>query len=85
VVLEWRVWRPDIRVVVIWVARVSLHRMLVVIALVMRCGLAPSGVVVFGEDVLLLVGVLSDCGVYPSVGPSVGRSPLDVLPCGLRG
>ena len=31
---------------------------------------------VFGEDALLPIALLSDCAVYPAAGPS----PLDVLP-----
>jgi hypothetical protein len=74
--LERPTWRPDIRAAVISAARVNMHRKLVMTALATQSGPAPSGSVVFGEDALLPIALLSDCVVYPSSGPS----PLDVLP-----
>jgi hypothetical protein len=74
--LERPTWRPDIRAAVISAARVNMHRKLVKTALATQAGPAPSGAVVFGEDALLPIALLSDCAVYPAAGPS----PLDVLP-----
>lgn len=74
--LERPTWRPDIRAAVISAARVNMHRKLVKTALATQAGPAPTGAVVFGEDALLPIALLSDCAVYPSPGPS----PLDVLP-----
>jgi hypothetical protein len=79
--LERPTWRPDIRAAVISTARVNMHRKM------LRTAAATGGpprtatagglpTVLFGEDALLPVAVLSDCAVYPSAGPS----PLDVLP-----
>ncbi|WP_037905027.1 telomere-associated protein Tap [Actinacidiphila yeochonensis] len=74
--LERPTWRPDIRAAVISAARVNMHRKLVKTALATQAGPAPTGAVVFGEDALLPIALLSDCAVYPAAGPS----PLDVLP-----
>ncbi len=74
--LERPTWRPDIRAAVISAARVNMHRKLVKTALATGSTPPPTGAVVFGEDALLPVALLSDCAVYPSPGPS----PLDVLP-----
>ena len=74
--LERPTWRPDIRAGVISAARVNMHRKLVKTALATQAGPAPTGSVVFGEDALLPIALLSDCVVYPAPGPS----PLDVLP-----
>jgi hypothetical protein len=57
---------------------VNMHRKLVKTALATQAGTAPTGVLQFGEDALLPIALLSDCVVYPAVGPS----PLDVLPYG---
>jgi DNA-binding XRE family transcriptional regulator len=59
--LERPTWRPDIRAAVISKARVNMHRKMANTA--RATGLYP-------------LGVLSDCVVYPSAGPS----PLDFLP-----
>ena len=59
--LERPTWRPDIRAAVISKARVNMHRKMRKLAEL--AGLYP-------------LGVLSDCVVYPSPGPS----PLDFLP-----
>ncbi|KJY41726.1 hypothetical protein VR41_11320, partial [Streptomyces sp. NRRL B-1568] len=59
--LDRPTWRPDIRAAVIAKARVNMHRKMAKLADL--TGLYP-------------LGVLSDCVVYPSVGPS----PLDFLP-----
>lgn len=64
--LERPTWRPDIRAAVISKARVNMHRKMAKLAAV--AGLYP-------------LGVLSDCVVYPSPGPS----PLDFLPRGADG
>jgi hypothetical protein len=74
--LERPTWRPDIRAAVISAARVNMHRKLLKTALATQAGPAPTGSVVFGEDALLPIALLSDCAVYPAAGPS----PLDVLP-----
>jgi hypothetical protein len=74
--LERPTWRPDIRAAVISAARVNMHRKMLKTALATQAGPAPTGSVVFGEDALLPIALLSDCVVYPSPGPS----PLDVLP-----
>jgi transcriptional regulator with XRE-family HTH domain len=74
--LERPTWRPDIRAAVISAARVNMHRKLVKTALATQAGPAPTGALVFGEDALLPIALLSDCVVYPAAGPS----PLDVLP-----
>jgi len=74
--LERPTWRPDIRAAVIAAARVNMHRKLVKTALATQNQPSPSGAVVFGEDALLPLALLSDCAVYPAAGPS----PLDVLP-----
>ena len=74
--LERPTWRPDIRAAVISAARVNMHRKLVKSALATSGTPAPTGALVFGEDALLPVALLSDCVVYPAAGPS----PLDVLP-----
>jgi DNA-binding XRE family transcriptional regulator len=74
--LERPTWRPDIRAAVISAARVNMHRKLVKTALATQAGPAPTGSLVFGEDALLPIALLSDCVVYPAAGPS----PLDVLP-----
>jgi hypothetical protein len=74
--LERPTWRPDIRAAVISAARVNMHRKLVKTALATQDGPAPAGRLVFGEDALLPIALLSDCAVYPAAGPS----PLDVLP-----
>jgi hypothetical protein len=66
---------------VIAAARVNMHRKLVKTALATQSGPPPAGSVVFGDDALLPVALLSDCAVYPSPGPS----PLDVLPYGTDG
>ncbi|SFD74799.1 telomere-associated protein Tap [Streptomyces aidingensis] len=58
--LERPTWRPDIRAAVIAQARTNMHRKMLRMA---AAGLFP-------------VAVLSDCVIYPAVGPS----PLDVLP-----
>ncbi|CAG7658467.1 telomere-associated protein Tap [Actinacidiphila bryophytorum] len=79
--LERPTWRPDIRAAVIAAARVNMHRKLVRTALATQSGPPPAGSVVFGDDALLPVALLSDCAVYPSPGPS----PLDVLPYGTDG
>ncbi|WP_031522669.1 telomere-associated protein Tap [Streptomyces sp. NRRL F-5123] len=79
--LERPTWRPDIRAAVISAARVNMHRKLVKTALATQAGPAPTGSVVFGEDALLPIALLSDCAVYPSAGPS----PLDVLPYNTAG
>ncbi|CAG6399454.1 hypothetical protein SCOCK_900005 [Actinacidiphila cocklensis] len=42
---------------------------------------APTGAVVFDQDALLPIALLSGCAVYPAAGPS----PLDVLPYGTAG
>lgn len=54
--LERPTWRPDIRAAVIATARVNMHRKMLKTA--QATGLFP-------------LGVLSDCVVYPSPGPSV--------------
>lgn len=59
--LDRPTWRPDIRAAVIAKARVNMHRKMAKLAEL--TGLYP-------------LGVLSDCVVYPSPGPS----PLDFLP-----
>ncbi|WP_254645915.1 telomere-associated protein Tap [Streptomyces malaysiensis] len=59
--LDRPTWRPDIRAAVIAKARVNMHRKMAKLAEL--TGLYP-------------LGVLSDCVVYPSPGPS----PLDLLP-----
>jgi transcriptional regulator with XRE-family HTH domain len=59
--LERPTWRPDIRAAVISKARVNMHRKMAKMA--QLTGQYP-------------LGVLSDCVVYPSPGPS----PLDLLP-----
>ncbi|MCX4721981.1 helix-turn-helix domain-containing protein [Streptomyces virginiae] len=59
--LERPTWRPDIRAAVISKARVNMHRKMANVA--KATGQYP-------------LGVLSDCVVYPSPGPS----PLDFLP-----
>ncbi|MFD9476929.1 telomere-associated protein Tap [Streptomyces nojiriensis] len=59
--LERPTWRPDIRAAVIAKARVNMHRKMANVA--RATGQYP-------------LGVLSDCVVYPSPGPS----PLDFLP-----
>jgi transcriptional regulator with XRE-family HTH domain len=74
--LERPTWRPDIRAAVISAARVNMHRKLLKTALATQAGPAPTGAVVFDEDALLPIALLSDCAVYPAEGPS----PLDVLP-----
>lgn len=74
--LERPTWRPDIRAAVISAARVNMHRKLLKTALATQAGPAPSGSLVFGEDALMPIALLSDCVVYPAAGPS----PLDVLP-----
>jgi hypothetical protein len=74
--LERPTWRPDIRAAVISAARVNMHRKLVKTALATQAGPVPSGRLVFGEDALVPIALLSDCAVYPAPGPS----PLDVLP-----
>jgi DNA-binding XRE family transcriptional regulator len=74
--LERPTWRPDIRAAVIAAARVNMHRKLVKTALATQAGPAPTDSLVFGEDALLPIALLSDCAVYPAAGPS----PLDVLP-----
>jgi DNA-binding transcriptional regulator YiaG len=74
--LERPTWRPDIRAAVISAARVNMHRKLIKTALATQSGPAPTGTVVFGDDALLPIALLSDCAVYPAAGPS----PLDVLP-----
>ncbi|WP_329140414.1 helix-turn-helix domain-containing protein [Streptomyces sp. NBC_01476] len=79
--LERPTWRPDFRAAVISAARVNMHRKLIRTALATQTAPAPSGSLVFGEDALLPVAVLSDCAVFPSAGPS----PLDVLPYGPDG
>jgi DNA-binding transcriptional regulator YiaG len=79
--LERPTWRPDIRAAVISAARVNMHRKLLKTALATNNAPAPSGSVVFGEDALLPIALLSDCAVYPAAGPS----PLDVLPYGSDG
>jgi hypothetical protein len=79
--LERPTWRPDIRAAVVSAARVNMHRKLVKTALATQSGPVPSGSVVFGQDALLPIALLSDCVVYPSAGPS----PLDVLPYGPEG
>ncbi|WP_225850202.1 helix-turn-helix transcriptional regulator [Streptomyces sp. HPF1205] len=79
--LERPTWRPDIRAAVISAARVNMHRKLVKTALATSSAPVPAGSLVFGEDALLPVALLSDCAVYPAAGPS----PLDVLPYGRDG
>jgi transcriptional regulator with XRE-family HTH domain len=79
--LERPTWRPDIRAAVISAARVNMHRKLVRTALATQGQPAPVGSLVFGEDALLPIALLSDCAVYPAAGPS----PLDVLPYGADG
>ena len=79
--LERPTWRPDIRAAVIAAARVNMHRKLLRTALATSGAAAPSGAVVFGQDALLPVALLSDCVVYPSAG----ASPLDVLPYDAEG
>ncbi|MFF7199141.1 telomere-associated protein Tap [Streptomyces sp. NPDC088197] len=79
--LERPTWRPDIRAAVISAARVNMHRKLVKTALATQAGPAPTGAVVFDQDALLPIALLSDCAVYPAAGPS----PLDVLPYGPDG
>jgi hypothetical protein len=79
--LERPTWRPDIRAAVIAAARVNMHRKLVKTALATQAGPVPSGRLMFGEDALLPIALLSDCAVYPAAGPS----PLDVLPYGPDG
>ncbi|MEW2521511.1 telomere-associated protein Tap [Actinacidiphila alni] len=74
--LERPTWRPDIRAAVISAARVNMHRKLLKTALATQSGPAPTGSLLFGQDALLPVALLSDCVVYPAAGPS----PLDVLP-----
>jgi hypothetical protein len=74
--LERPTWRPDIRAAVISAARVNMHRKLIKTALATSSAPVPSGAVVFGDDALLPIALLSDCAVYPAAGPS----PLDVLP-----
>ena len=74
--LERPTWRPDIRAAVISAARVNMHRKLVKTALATQAGPAPTGAVVFDQDALLPIALLSDCAVYPAAGPS----PLDILP-----
>jgi hypothetical protein len=74
--LERPTWRPDIRAAVISAARVNMHRKLVKTALATSGTPSPAGSLVFGQDALLPIALLSDCVVYPSTGPS----PLDVLP-----
>jgi transcriptional regulator with XRE-family HTH domain len=74
--LERPTWRPDIRAAVISAARVNMHRKMLRTALATSSTPPPTGGVVFGEDALLPIALLSDCVVYPSPGPS----PLDVLP-----
>ncbi|MEC3992034.1 helix-turn-helix transcriptional regulator [Actinacidiphila sp. DG2A-62] len=74
--LERPTWRPDIRAAVISAARVNMHRKLVKTALATQGQPAPTGSLVFDQDALLPIALLSDCVVYPSPGPS----PLDVLP-----
>jgi hypothetical protein len=74
--LERLTWRPDIRAAVISAARVNIHRKLLKTALAASSTPPPTGAVVFGEDALLPIALLSDCVVYPAAGPS----PLDVLP-----
>ena len=73
--LERPTWRPDIRAAVISAARVNMHRKLLKTALATQGQPAPSGSLVFGEEALLPIALLSDCAVYPAAGPS----PLDVL------
>jgi transcriptional regulator with XRE-family HTH domain len=74
--LERPTWRPDIRAAVISAARVNMHRKLLKTALATQGHPAPTGSLVFDQDALLPIALLSDCVVYPSSGPS----PLDVLP-----
>jgi hypothetical protein len=74
--LERPTWRPDIRAAVIAAARVNMHRKLVKTALATSSAPVPAGRLVFGQDALLPVGLLSDCVVFPGAG----WSPLDVLP-----
>jgi hypothetical protein len=74
--LERPTWRPDIRAAVIAAARVNMHRKMVRTALATGSTPPPAGAVVFGQDALLPIALLSDCAVYPGAGPS----PLDVLP-----
>ena len=74
--LERPTWRPDIRAAVIAAARVNMHRKLVKTALATQTGPGPAGSLVFGQDALLPIALLSDCAVYPAAGPS----PLHVLP-----
>jgi hypothetical protein len=74
--LERLTWRPDIRAAVISAARVNIHRKLLKTALAASSTPPPTGAVVFGEDALLPIALLSDCVVYPAAGPS----SLDVLP-----
>ncbi|SHM23529.1 telomere-associated protein Tap [Actinacidiphila paucisporea] len=79
--LERPTWRPDIRAAVISAARVNMHRKLVRTALATSSTPAPAGSLMFGEDALLPIALLSDCVVYPAAGPS----PLDVLPYDAEG
>jgi transcriptional regulator with XRE-family HTH domain len=74
--LERPTWRPDIRAAVISAARANMHRKLLKTALATQAAPAPTGSLVFGQDALLPIALLSDCAVYPAIGPS----PLDVLP-----
>jgi hypothetical protein len=79
--LERPTWRPDIRAAVISKARVNMHRKMANVARASGAVLPPQetgGVftVRFAPDALMPLGVLSDCVVYPSKGPS----PLDCLP-----
>ncbi|MFE2129145.1 telomere-associated protein Tap [Streptomyces amritsarensis] len=64
--LERPTWRPDIRAAIISKARVNMHRKMANVA--KATGQYP-------------LGVLSDCVVYPSPGPS----PLDFLPYSTSG
>jgi hypothetical protein len=61
---------------VISAARVNMHRKLLKTALATSSTPPPSGSVVFDQDALLPIALLSDCAVYPATG----LSPLDVLP-----
>ena len=79
--LERPTWRPDIRAAVISAARVNMHRKILGTAAATGGSAVTPGTLVFGDDALLPIALLSDCAVYPSAGPS----PLDFLPYGPEG
>jgi hypothetical protein len=83
--LDRPTWRPDIRAAVIAKARTNMHRKIVKTAAATG-GVQPAQVggvwtVAFGPEARMPLGVLSDCAVYPSRGPS----PLDFLPLAADG